>query len=80
MASSSMKLVTLATFRSELAATLAKNALEEKGIRATFSGGRWAPSDWAIEGVSLVVAEKDLERASEILNEAWEYGSLHGGT
>jgi len=71
-----MKLVTLATFPSEFEATLAKNALDEKGIKAAFAGGTEVI---APPSISLVVEEKDLQPAGEILKEAWEYGSLHAG-
>jgi hypothetical protein len=67
----SMRLVTLATFPSPVEAALARNVLEEAGIRAhaTDDATGWAFSGM-FGGVRLLVDEADLERAGELLDEA----------
>jgi len=69
-----MKLATIGAFRSEFEATLAKDALEANGIRASFAGGYPAIG---LGGYSLlVVDQKDLKRAVKILKEV----KKHDGT
>jgi hypothetical protein len=66
-----MRLVTLATFPSPVEAALARNILEEAGIRAQAAGDA---SGWAFSGmfggVRLLVDEADLERAGGLLDAA----------
>jgi hypothetical protein len=72
----SMKPVTLALFPSDFDAALVKNLLETRGIRATFAGGYQVIAwDGAPHGTTLVVAEKDLEQAINIINEVREQSS-----
>lgn len=70
--------VILHTFPGEFEATLAKNALEQNGIKVSFAGGQegigW--EKFVPVGTTLVVAEKDLEEANEILKEAREQGGV----
>jgi hypothetical protein len=67
----SMRLVTLATFPSPVEAALARNLLEEAGIRAHAADDA---TGWAFSGmfggVRLLVDEADLERAGELLDAA----------
>jgi hypothetical protein len=70
-----MKLIPLATFSSELEATLAKNALEQNGISVSFAGGQQVVAwDGAPFGITLVVAENDLDEATTVLKEAKKVG------
>src|SRR5688500_6129660 len=65
------RLVTLATFPSPVEAALARNILDEAGIRAHAADDA---TGWAFSGmfggVKLLVDEADLERAGELLDEA----------
>ena len=66
-----MRLVTLATFPSPVEAALARNILEDAGIRAHAAD---EATGWAFSGmfggVGLLVDEADLERAGELLDES----------
>jgi hypothetical protein len=67
----SMRLVTLATFPSPVEAALARNVLDEAGIKAHAADDA---TGWAFSGmfggVRLLVDEADLERAGDLLDEA----------
>jgi hypothetical protein len=64
------KLVTLATFPTEFQARVVKNALKENGVRASFAGGVPELVAYGVPyGCTLVVAEKDLAKATTIINE-----------
>src|SRR5712691_8986685 len=64
------RLITVATFSVDLEAELAKNRLEEEGIRA-FLQGETATGlfqlGYAPGGIQLQVAEEDGERAVDVL-------------
>lgn len=71
-----MNLVTVACYRTEWEASLAVNLLERHGIAATCAGlnDRQFPQS-AVWGspqidVAVVIAEADLQRATELLSEA----------
>jgi hypothetical protein len=65
------RLVTLATFPSAAEAALARNVLDEGGIRSQLAQ---ESSNWAFGGligsVTLLVFEGDVERADQLLDEA----------
>jgi hypothetical protein len=67
---------TVATFSDSFEANLAKGRLEEAGIRA-FVTGDAIDSTWhlggAFGGVKLLVAERDLAEAKNLLDQ-WESG------
>ena len=67
----STRLVTLATFPSPVEAALARNILEDAGIRAHAADDA---SGWAFSGmfggVRLLVDEEDFDRAGELLDAA----------
>ncbi len=66
-------LVTLASFADPTEAALARNALEEAGIRAALSDETMVSMFWhmtgAVGGVKLLVAASDLVRAEALLAE-----------
>jgi Putative prokaryotic signal transducing protein len=64
----STRLITLATFRSPIEATLARNVLLEAGVRAELSEDT-TNSIWGgmFGGVGLLVDEADVERAGQLL-------------
>jgi hypothetical protein len=70
------KIVVLTQFSSPIEAQLAKNQLEAAGIKAFLSGqeatGLFGGLGGALGGVQLHVAEADLEKACEVLEEADE--------
>ncbi len=66
------RLVTLATFPSPTEAAIARNFLAEAGIRAETTEGASALV-WSgmLGGAKLLVDEADLERAGQLLDEAF---------
>jgi hypothetical protein len=66
-------LVTIAQFEHSYVANLAKGLLENEGISAFLSGGRYAPKGSAgFAGTHLQVRRPDEERAREILSQMGE--------
>lgn len=67
------RLITLETYDNAMQATLAKNYLEAAGIRCSLADEYSVSNLWhlsnAIGGIKLQVAEEDLERASDLLDE-----------
>jgi hypothetical protein len=67
------RLVTLETYMNAMQATLAKNYLESAGIRCVLSDEFVVSNFWqlsnAVGGIKLQVAEEDIERASDLLDE-----------
>lgn len=65
------KTIVLKTFISEFEAEIAKGILEEEGIKSYISSddtGGMRPHLQLTLGVRLIVMEKDLQRAEEILD------------
>ena len=70
------KTVVLKTFMSEFEAEIAKGILEEEGIKCYISSddtGGMRPHLQLTLGVRLIVMEKDLQRAAEILDAYNDY-------
>ena len=66
------KIITIAKYDNYFDANMAKQTLEENGIRA-FSGGENTANVYSVTGLaqaSLQVFEKDAQKALEILGEA----------
>lgn len=65
------RLVTIATFDQPAQARLAKNALDEEGIRSAISDENLVAMDWllsnAVGGVKVQVWEEDADRAVAVL-------------
>jgi hypothetical protein len=69
-----MRLVTVATFPSPIEAALARNILAEAGIRAEATEGASALAWTGMIGhVKLLVDESELERARDLLDEAFSH-------
>jgi len=68
------KLVTIATFPNAMLAAVARNRLEDEGIRAFTNDGANASVLFGggVEAVKLEVTEEDAERALEVLDEEAE--------
>ena len=64
------KQIVVGEYENEIDAEIAKGHLESSGITASLiKGGGMLPSLQNTEGVQLVVAEKQSEKASKILQE-----------
>jgi hypothetical protein len=68
------RFVTVAAFNEVPKAEIARNILEEAGIRSYLSDSELVAMDWlianAVGGVKVQVAEEDAERASAALADA----------